>query len=241
MNRNWSGYLRISVSVMLLLAVTAAVAQERQGGEVFTVDPNPAPAEPAGTPTELVVDGGFEAGTPNPNWTESSTNFGTPICDVGSCGTGGGTGPFAGSFWAWFGGITAFEEGSVSQVIQAGATDICTLSFWLEIPVASGNGTDFLEARINGSAVWSILESTGPIAPYTQITQDISAALDGSPQTLEFFSQISGTPGVTNFFVDDVSVSCTAGPVPAMPTVWLAVLVMVLLVGGVLVSRLRLG
>ena len=46
---------------------------------------------------QLIVDGSFEAGIPNPNWTETSTNFGTPLCDA-SCGTGSGTaGPRTGT------------------------------------------------------------------------------------------------------------------------------------------------
>ena len=51
----------------------------------------------------VVQDGGFEAGTPNPFWTEASTNFGTPLCDEAGCGNGGGTSfPLTGSWWAWF-------------------------------------------------------------------------------------------------------------------------------------------
>jgi hypothetical protein len=198
-------------ATLSLLVATAATAQERQGRDVFATAPMPAPNQAEGIPTDLVEDGGFEAGTPNPFWNESSTNFGTPICDVPLCGTGGGTGPFAGSYWAWFGGIGGFfEQGSVSQTIQGGGTELCTLSFWLEMPVTSGNGTDFLEARIGGVTAWSILESAGPIAPYTEITQDVSALIDGTPQTLEFFSQISGLPDLTNFFVDDVALTCEA-------------------------------
>lgn len=58
------------------------------------------------TSTDLLgKDSGFEAGTPNPYWTEASINFGSPLCTVATCGSGGGTGPHTGSWWAWFGGI----------------------------------------------------------------------------------------------------------------------------------------
>ena len=50
----------------------------------------------------------------------------------------------------------------------------------------------------------------------------------GTDQNLMFTSTISGTPGITNFFVDDVSLTCTAGPVPTMPSWALAALVMAL-------------
>ncbi|MGK2924645.1 MAG: hypothetical protein ACSLE2_03405, partial [Lysobacterales bacterium] len=66
-----------------------------------------------------IGDPGFEAGTPNPEWTEESNNpIGTPICEVAVCGSGGGTGPSEGSFWAWFGGVpNTTQEGSLSQAV----------------------------------------------------------------------------------------------------------------------------
>jgi len=61
-------------------------------------------ASPSCTPSERIVDGTFEAGTPWPAWTvQTSTNFGTALCNTAGCGTGGGTAaPFAGDNWAWF-------------------------------------------------------------------------------------------------------------------------------------------
>lgn len=241
MKLNWTRHLMVAVVVVVLLAGSAGFAQERQGGRVFNNDPNPAPAEPGGVGTELVTDGGFEAGTPNPNWTEASINFGTPICDVGSCGTGGGTGPNSGSWWVWFGGVSAPETGSVSQTIAGGANDTCVLSFWLEIPAASGNGIDFMDAEIDGGTVFEAFESDGPYVGYTEVTVDISAAIDGTNQTLSFNSSTSGTPAISNFFVDDVSLICDAAPVPTMPTWALSVLIIALLSGGLLITRLRLG
>ena len=40
---------------------------------------------------ELVTDGSFEAGIGSGAWTESSTTFGTPLCDLAGCGNGTGT------------------------------------------------------------------------------------------------------------------------------------------------------
>ncbi len=231
----------VVASVLVLCAGSVASAQEREGGRVFTTDPNPAPAEPGGAGSELVTDGGFEAGTPNPFWTETSTNFGTPLCTVATCGTGGGTGPNTGTWWAWFGGITAPETGSVSQTIAGGADDSCTLTFFLEIPAASGNGTDFLDVEIGGQTVFSVTEADdSQYTTYNQVLVDVSTAIDGTDQILEFNSTISGTPAVTNFFVDDVSLTCQA-PVPALPSWALSVLVLVLLSGGLVLTRLRLG
>ena len=68
------------------------------------------------TANGAIVDGGFEAGTPNPYWTESSTNFGTPICSFPGCG--GANQAHTGDWWAWFGGATSYEA---SSLIAAGA------------------------------------------------------------------------------------------------------------------------
>ena len=97
-----------------------------------------------GSPVEnlgvFVADPGFEGGTPNAFWTEASTNFGTPICDAVSCGTGGGTGPHGGTFWVWFGGIDAVEEGSMSQSVTIPAGVSASLTFFLEMPVVFDAG-----------------------------------------------------------------------------------------------------
>ncbi|MCA9871967.1 MAG: hypothetical protein KC487_16495, partial [Anaerolineae bacterium] len=73
-----------------LVTVASATGPQNQQGQ----PPDPArlrgtPAQPVqsgipmGPDANVVADGGFEAGTPNPYWSEASTNFGTPICDVG--------------------------------------------------------------------------------------------------------------------------------------------------------------
>ena len=101
-------------------------------------------ASPAGAPdccpvvtgmsAELVVDGSFEAGPGAGTWVEASTNFGSPLCDVPTCGTGTGTGPSDGAWWAWFGGVAGSEIGSVCQniTIPAGTANL-TLSFDLSL------------------------------------------------------------------------------------------------------------
>ena len=232
------GFIVTAVAVVFLLPASID-AQERAGGRVFDVDPNPAPrlqatqrdtpqaapdsgkrrfdapfeADPGpALPFELLRDGGFEAGTPNPNWTEASTNFGSPLCTIGNCGTGGGTGPHSGDWWAWFGGITAAETGSVEQEVLGDANQVCTLSFWLEIPVASGNGVDFMNVLLDGQPVFSVLENAPGYATYAEVRLDVSDVIDGTSQALRFESTITGT-AVTNFFVDDVSLGCEPFPI----------------------------
>jgi hypothetical protein len=71
---------------------------------------------PAVTGSNLIKDPSFEASiSTNAYWIQSSTNFGTPLCTVGICGTGNGTaGPYSGSAWVWFGGTSSNEIGSLS-------------------------------------------------------------------------------------------------------------------------------
>ncbi|MFM8917593.1 MAG: hypothetical protein ACKOGP_07605, partial [Bacteroidota bacterium] len=105
--------------------------------------------------TQLIVDGGFETGSGGTAWTQSSLNFGTPICDLLNCGNGSGTGPRTGNYWAWFGGFTGgVETASLTQsvVIPSGATT--TMSFWIE-QIICDSPQDFLEIRIDGTPVFS--------------------------------------------------------------------------------------
>jgi len=153
-----------------------------------------------------VVDGGFELG-PGGGWVESSTNFGTPLCDTGSCGTGGGTGPNSGNYWAWFGGIAAFEEGSVSQVVTfPNSVTGLDLEFFLEIP-ACDSAADYMEVLIDGNQVFVVngADAACGVIGYQKVTVDVSAYADGLPHTLEFHSEIfANNGGGSNFFVDDI-------------------------------------
>jgi uncharacterized repeat protein (TIGR01451 family) len=213
-------------------------------------------ADPSGNNTSTTTNGGdeavadpsFEAGTPNAFWTEASSNFGTPICDVGTCGTGTGTGPRTGNFWAWFGGIAAFEEGSVSQdvVLSEGVTE---MTFWIETIVCA-SAADFMEVLIDGNQVYMI-DGSSPLCGqlgYTQQAADISAFADGGTHTLEFHSIIFGS-GTTNFFVDDISIPsapvCVPPPpppgpeIPTLDTVGLALMMLLLAGGAAFVLRRR--
>jgi hypothetical protein len=154
--------------------------------------------------TDFMVDGSFEGGTPSAAWNEASTNFGTPICDPFACGFGGGTGPRTGNFWAWFGGIPANEIGSVDQnvTIPVGAT---TLDFYLEIPVSSGNGIDYVRLKVDGTILYTAMESAGPYIGYAPVSVPIGAYADGGVHNIRFESVQTGAPGISNFFVDDIS------------------------------------
>ncbi|MBZ0115251.1 MAG: DUF11 domain-containing protein [Thermoanaerobaculia bacterium] len=196
-----------------------------------------------------VADPSFEDGTPNGFWAEASTNFGTPVCDVGSCGTGTGTGPRTGAFWTWFGGIAAFEEGSMTQsvLINPGST---TLTFWLELIVCD-SASDYMEVTIDGTQVF-LIDGSDPSCGtlgYHQEVADISGFDDGGMHTLAFHSEIFGNNGGgTNFFLDDVEIPsapvCVAGgpqiPIIEIPTTSpMGLIALALLLGGVAIFRSR--
>ena len=161
---------------------------------------------------DVVQDGSFEAGTPSPFWNESSTNFGTPLCDVAGCGTGTGTGPLTGDWWAWFGGIAAYEAGNVSQSVTIPAGGPATLSFWVEQFVCSGDANDYLDVLIDGTTLWSTNAAAAEcgVLGYRQVTLDVSAYADGGAHLLEFNSETFGSAN-TNFFVDDVVLDAEGG------------------------------
>jgi subtilisin-like proprotein convertase family protein len=171
----------------------------------------------------IVGDGSFETGTPNASWEEFSANFGTPLCDA-VCGTGGGTGPRTGAWWSWFGGTTAAETGILTQTvtIPSGSAE---LTFWLEIPPTATGTNGFLSVRMDGTEVFRAEETTPGYGTYAEVTVDASAYADGGSHELVFFSVTDAGAAVTNFFVDDVAITATAGGQCTAPTAipWLTV------------------
>lgn len=157
--------------------------------------------------TNIVADSSFEAGSPNGNWTESSTNFGSPLCTTSLCGFGNGTGPNTGSWWAWFGGITAEEEGSVSQSIELPANSTANLNFYLEIPsCAPGGFVDFMAVIVDGTdTLFKVTDASilCGVQAYTLQTVNLDTYSDGSEHNITFYGH---TISNTNFFVDDISV-----------------------------------
>jgi len=142
--------------------------------------PTPTPAGPTPTPTctpaNILVDPSIEASTPqgtvqitNPNWPSTSTNFSSSICSTAFCGSAGGTSvPRTGTYFAWFGGTSAAETGSIQQtiVIPTGATPI--LRYWLRISSVATPFNATLVVRVDGNIVQTITEPATAEAAYTQ-------------------------------------------------------------------------
>lgn len=155
-----------------------------------------------------VEDGGFETGTPNSYWDESSTNFDTPVCSVASCGSVGSA-ALNGIYWAWFGGVTgAVEEGALQQSVTI-ASGTQYLNFYLEIPTTDTTG--YLRVLMDGTNLFEATHADGSsYSTYRAVSIDISAHADGGSHTLRFESRTAAGSGALNFFVDDVCLSTTA-------------------------------
>jgi hypothetical protein len=191
-------------------------------------------------PEKIKIGGpGFEDGPSAGIWTEFSTNFGTPICDVTSCGNDGGTGPRSGTFWLWIGRFDGVETAFVEQNVTIPVATSAELSFWLEIPAADPSGRDTFLVSLDGVVLFFTdnYDANAGMIGYRQHTLDISAFADGSAHSLRFYGEStpSGT-GVTNFFVDDVS-GTFMRPLPALDPLAIALLLVAL--GATAYWRLR--
>ena len=161
---------------------------------------------------DLVADGSFEAGTPNPVWEEGSTNFGTPLCTSADCAPNNEDfQPNSGTWWVWFGGIPQAEEGFIEQdvTIPSGSAE---LSYFLRIPAIEGLGSGTLRVLMDGDilATYTEADVTTFGDEYVLVTLDASEYADGGTHTLRFESEnLAGN--TINFFVDDVSIVST-GP-----------------------------
>jgi hypothetical protein len=177
-------------------------------------------ATPCGSPS-VIADSTFEAGSPWPNWTiQTSTNFGTPLCNTATCGTGGGAAPpYAGDNWAWFGGADAAETATLGQSVTIMAGGQATLSFVMRIGRVSYPFTDVLNVRVDGSIVQSYPEPNQTEVAYSPRMIDLSAFADGGSHFI-LFEYIGPTTDPSSYVVDDVTLTTGACPSPTpSPTV----------------------
>lgn len=159
-----------------------------------------------------LINGGFESGAGTGAWTEYSLTFGTPICSISSCGSGSSLGAHSGNFWAWFGGVAGYEEGSLSQFFNIPVNSTATLSFWLEMSNCD-SPSDFLKVAIDSDTIFTQTAS-GPSCGqigYVRQVINLNAYADGNPHNLTLISKTFGlNGGESDFFVDDVQLNiCT--------------------------------
>jgi len=133
-----------------------------------------------------LINPGLESGM-SVGWVESSTNFGTPLCDA-ACGTC--SGPCvaqAGDWYVWYGGAgETLEVGSISQsfVIPNGTTG--ALSFYAKVALpGDGSVDDLVTVVLDGANVFSVNASeSATYADYVLITIDVSNKTDGQAHVI---------------------------------------------------------
>jgi len=152
---------------------------------------------------DTIADGGFELGSPNAQWSESSSSAFTLICD-NSCGFGS---PNSGAFWVWLGDAVN-EVAGVSQnaVINSGAL---SLEFYISLPSCEVGSADTFSITIDGLLMYST-DGNDPrcnIAGYVKRSINISSFADGGQHAILFNS--SNDPLLpTSFLIDDVKILC---------------------------------
>ena len=161
---------------------------------------------------DLIVDGSFEnGGIPSTTWPiQTSTNFGTPLCDNASCGTGGGASPpRTGLIWAWFGGFGGAETATLGQTVTI-LPGNATLTYWMRIGTVNAPFTDVFTVKVDGTVVQTFTEPAVAEAAYTQRTVNLNAYANGAAHSI-VFSYVGTTTGIASFVVDDVQlINCNA-------------------------------
>lgn len=160
---------------------------------------------------QLIQDPSFEDGSPNSYWDEFSLEFNTPLCTAAGCGgTGGGTGPRTGDWWAWFGGSNTGDTGYVSQSVTL-LPGTAELSFYVEQEYCGDAGaSNYLALKIDDTEVWRTNASDPAcgVLGYRLVTVDVSDFADGDSHLIKFESV---TVDLSNFFLDDVELNLEPG------------------------------
>lgn len=174
-----------------------------------------APA-PSCSPVQLLSDGGLEASDPNtaanPNWASSSNNFGTAICTSLSCPDDAGTAlPRTGTAWAWFGGTANAETSTLGQAVLIPSGSPRFLNFFLRRGFVSSPLNSELRVKVDGATVQTFTEPASAEAGYSLRSVDLSSFANGVSHNVQFEYVNPSGGGKSNFVVDDISLTCTAG------------------------------
>ena len=136
-----------------------------------------------------LINPGFESGVMvGYGWSESSTNFGTPLCDA-TCGDcGGGCAPQAGTYYAWFGGAGTgtSEDGHLSQTVLFTNGATASLSFYVMVGNLGDGGEDRCDVYVDNTVLHTVYatDSASIGSDYAEITLNLSAYTDGDAHTI---------------------------------------------------------
>ena len=163
-------------------------------------------------------DGGFElaSGLPVdcPDWSESSIQFGSPLCTLDLCITSNGAAPRTGEAWSWFGGsvVAAAETAVVSQILSIPVATTAELRFYLFVSFVQAPFTDTFDVRVDGKTFAGFPEPAAAEGGYTLRTLDLTAYADGLEHEIEFAYEKPVGGGIANFNLDDVALVLTQIP-----------------------------
>lgn len=155
---------------------------------------------------QVLTDSSLEASGPGGSpWSSTSTNFGTSLCDAAGCGTcGGPCVPNTGSWYAWFGGTSNAETGTISQTFNTAAAGNGFLTYYLKVPMKGSIG-DTLSIQIDGTNI-SKTNTDDSIGAYQQVTLNVGQITMGSHDLTIRFEKLASTNSV-NVLVDDIQLT----------------------------------
>ena len=158
------------------------------------------------TSAQVLTDPSLETSGPsNSPWSSTSSNFGTSFCNQAGCGNcGGPCVPNTGLWYAWFGGTTNAEVGTVAQGFNASAAGTGTLTYYLKVPM-KGVAGDTLSILMDGVAI-SKMNTVDSIGAYQQMTLNVGALTMGSHNLTIRFEKQAGA-AVVNVLVDDIQLT----------------------------------
>ncbi|HFQ93454.1 MAG TPA: peptidase S8 [Anaerolineae bacterium] len=206
-----SKVLLVFVFSFVLAGITWSVMAAERGeasvaGELSVVE-NVGVTAVTLTPANLIRDGSFELGIPNPEWAEfSSPIFTTPLCNAASCSSANLA--RAGSYWAWFttNGVVT-ETGYVSQTLVISNAGSAILDFYLSLPTVSGSEASLFRASLDDDVLFELTDTITnwtAYAGYTLVSRNVTGYADGLTHTLRLSATVA--PGAS-YYLDDVSLT----------------------------------
>lgn len=163
---------------------------------------------------QIVQDSSFEEGHPNTHWVESSTNFSSIICSSNCGNCQGQCFAHSGSNFAWLGGSSVQPEtGSVEQNILIPVANYAVLEFFLKTPFIANNIDDNFQVMLDSMVLFNLTtaDSSSFKKNYRKVSLNIASFADGKYHKLKFRAYQTGSPSVTHFLLDDVSVQINTG------------------------------
>lgn len=155
---------------------------------------------------QILADSSFEASGPGGSpWSSTSSNFGTSLCDLASCGNcGGPCVPNSGLWYVWFGGTSSAEIGTAAQTFNATSAGAGTLFFHLKVPM-KGTAGDTLSMLLDGVSQ-SKIATVDSIGAYIYVSVDMGPITVGSHNLTFRFEKLASATAV-NVLIDDIKLT----------------------------------